>query len=240
MKSIRRISVSEQVLSSILSYIQEHHLKVGDKLPTEAFFSETFRVSRTSVREAMKALSINGALESIPGRGTFIRPPMLDIILNETDNTVIQARVTISQLMEVRTALEQLAIELAIERGTDEEIRALEDDVARLNAAILSDSPWAALDTEFHVGIAEMARNPLLLKSIRSLSATIVKYRDAMTAANTDMSGYVLEHGRMLDALRARDKKAAVRAVKQHMEITEELLKELVDKNSAGLFVNVD
>ena len=76
MSAIKRVSLSEQVLNSILSYVKEDHLRVGEQLPTETEFAKIFGVSRTSVREAMKALSINKAIESIPGKGSFVRPAM--------------------------------------------------------------------------------------------------------------------------------------------------------------------
>ena len=69
MKQVRRTSLSEQVLESILDYIQENHLSIGDKLPTEEELTERLNVSRTSVREALKGLSINGVVESIAGKG---------------------------------------------------------------------------------------------------------------------------------------------------------------------------
>ena len=71
MKKLKRLSLSEQVVNAIVQYIQENNLKTGDKLPTEKEFSDKFNVSRTSVREAIKALGINGILKSIPGKGTF-------------------------------------------------------------------------------------------------------------------------------------------------------------------------
>ncbi len=56
MKTIKRLSLSEQVVRSIVQYVQENNLQPGDQLPTENEFAESFGVSRTSVREAIKAL----------------------------------------------------------------------------------------------------------------------------------------------------------------------------------------
>ena len=109
MGAIKRISLSQQVLTSILDYIRDNQLRVGDKLPTESEFSKRFQVSRTSVREAMKVLNFNCAVESIPGKGAFIREPMLSFLLNTEENLVDQANVSVSQVMEVRLAVELLA-----------------------------------------------------------------------------------------------------------------------------------
>ena len=65
MSAIRRVSLPEQVFNSIVNYTQEHGMQVGDKLPTEGEFAELFQVSRTSVREATKALGMNGAVDYV-------------------------------------------------------------------------------------------------------------------------------------------------------------------------------
>ena len=77
MGAIKRISLSQQVLTSILDYIRDNQLRVGDKLPTESEFSKRFQVSRTSVREAMKVLNFNGAVRATywfpwPGKEQFL------------------------------------------------------------------------------------------------------------------------------------------------------------------------
>lgn len=240
MNRIRRISLSEQVLNSILQYVKEHNIAVGDQLPTETDFAAMLGVSRTSVREAMKALSINKAIESIPGKGSFVRPAMLNLMLDQSSELVVKAKATISQIMEVRTAMEVLAVELAIERGTDEELALVREATQNLHEAIQSGNPWAIAGSSFHIRIAEMSKNPLLLKNVQMLSSSIGKYKDALFAANTDMELYMREHQNILDALYRRDKKAARKAMIRHMEITKTDLLHLVDKNSANIFLDIE
>lgn len=240
MSTIQRVSLSEQVLSSIINYAQEHKLQVNDKLPTEDEFSKYFQVSRTSVREAMKALSMSGAVKSIPGKGTFICSPMLDFILSKSAKLVFQANISISQFMEVRTAIELLAANLAVERATDEDIAGITEAMEELRHAILSKKSWTIQGSKFHIKIAESAKNPLIVKSIESFSDILGKYRDTMANANTeaDMEEHIREHEAILNALRARDKKAIRAAVLRHLKNTEENLKRLVDKNSAIKFIS--
>ena len=125
MKTIKRVSLSEQVVNSVVQYIQENDLHPGDQLPTENEFSSLFGVSRTSVREAIKALGINGVLTSVPGKGTFLRSNAVSL---EHNNILqMEAHTTISDVMEVRTPLEVQATKLAVERGTSEESMVLEE-----------------------------------------------------------------------------------------------------------------
>ena len=106
MKTIKRLSLSEQVVRSIVQYVQENNLQPGDQLPTENEFAESFGVSRTSVREAIKALGINGMLKSVPGRGTFLQPQVATLHLEDNGLLQMEAKTSITELMEVRAPLE--------------------------------------------------------------------------------------------------------------------------------------
>ncbi|MDQ0508381.1 GntR family transcriptional repressor for pyruvate dehydrogenase complex [Peptoniphilus ivorii] len=235
MSAIERVSLSEQVLKSIVHYVQTNGLQVGDKLLTESEFSDLFQVSRTSVREAMKALGINGAVKSIPGKGTYIREPMLNYILNDSEKLEFEARVSIHQIIEVRLAVELLAGELATERASEEDILRVEEAMQDLRKAVLSQNPWAVQGAKFHVRIAESTKNPLIIKLIESYSDTVGHYRDALVDFNTpqEMKNHIQEHEDILNALRNRDKKAMEVAIRKHLMRTEENLEKLVHENAA-------
>jgi len=240
MKAIKRVYLSEQVLDSVIKYIQEHHLCVGDKIPTEGEFAELFQVSRTSVREAIKALGMNGAVESIPGKGTFLRAPITEVMLNRSGglDQIIKAQKSIKEIIEVRTALELLAAELAIERASDSEIELVSDAMDVLVSVVDKGERWAEAGTRFHTCIAEIGGNTFLVDAIKSLNDTLTRYKNALNNADTGMGIYIEEHQKILDALRVRDKKAAAKAVKSHMKITERDVQSLVNQASASTFIN--
>ena len=214
-------------------------MQVGDKLPTEGEFAELFQVSRTSVREATKALGMNGAVESIPGKGTFIRQPMLNYILNDCEKLVFEANVSIAQIMEVRTAVELLAADLAIGRSSEEDIARVSDALEDLRQAIHSNQSWAAQDANFHVRMAECAKNPLVVKLVESYSDTMRKYLDAMVQSKAvqDLEQHIQEHERILQALQNRDKETMHAAVRHHLKNTQSYLLRLVDENSAIKYI---
>ena len=215
-------------------------MRVGDKLPTEGEFAALFNVSRTSVREATKALSMNGAVESIPGKGTFICQPMLNYILNDSENLVFEADVSITQIMEVRLAVELLAGDLAIERAREEDIGQISDALEDLRRAIRSGERWSAQDAAFHIRLAESAKNPLVNKLLASYSDTMRRYLDAMVDSNTDrdMEQHIQEHERILRALQARDKAVMRASIRNHLKSTQAHLMRLVDENTAIRFIN--
>ena len=237
MGAIKRISLSQQVLTSILDYIRDNQLRVGDKLPTESEFSKRFQVSRTSVREAMKVLNFNGAVESIPGKGAFIREPMLSFLLNTEENLVDQANVSVSQVMEVRLAVELLAADLAIKRATEQDLEWIGAAIDDMRQAAAIGKPWTWESPAFHIRIAESTKNPLVVKLMESYVDTVTRYCETMGDFHISPAEHIRSHEAILNAIRARDPEAAHAAIHAHMEDAEQTIHRLVNKDSALLFM---
>lgn len=237
MATIKRISLSQQVLTSIIDYVRSNQLRVGDRLPTEGEFAQRFQVSRTSVREAMKVLNFNGAVESIPGKGAFIREPMLNFLLNNDEKLVDQANASIAQVMEVRLAVELLAVELAIKRAAPEDLDRIQESIEEMRAASASGQPWTWESPAFHVRIAESTKNPLVVKLMESYTDTVARYCETMETFHVEAEEHIRSHQAILDAIRAKDLQAAQMAVRSHMENSEREMHQLVNKDSAVLFM---
>jgi len=236
-KSINRLSLSEQVAQLVLQYISEHELKPGDQIPTESEFAELFQVSRSSIREAMKALSINGLLVSTPGKGTFLQPKALNVAVGSDGTLQMQAKATITEIMEVRTPLEIKAIELAAIRGSGEEIDELEEITKHYREAVEQGSGWPAWGSKFHAQIAAMSGNPLLISTLRHLSEMVEQYRNNLALFYGDKDCYIESHKKICAALRHRDVDAAREEMCRHMKITEEALQGIVDAGNAEKFL---
>lgn len=237
MKAIKRLSLSEQVVNSIIQYIQENHLIPGDQLPTESEFAEMFQVSRTSIREAMKALSINGMFTSTPGKGTFLLPKALSTVMGEDGILQIQAKATITEIMEVRTPLEIKSIELAAMRATKDELNALDEIAAHYKEAVDNNSGWTIWGHRFHAQIAMMSGNPLLVSTLQQLSEMVDQYRGNLAVFYKNNKDYCEGHIKLCAALRRGDVATASEEMRLHMLITEEALKGIVDGANANQFL---
>lgn len=235
LKTIKRVSLSEQVVNSVIQYIQENDLHPGDQLPTENEFSSLFGVSRTSVREAIKALGINGVLTSVPGKGTFLQSQA--VALEHSKILQMEAHTTISDVMEVRTPLEIQAIKLAVERGTSEEIVALEEICSNYELAVEQHTDHSAWGRKFHAHIASMSANSLLINMLQSLSDITNRYRGSLAESDTEVEFYAQSHRDMCAAFRARDAEAAGREMARHMERTRQALQESVTSGNATKFI---
>ena len=234
MKAIRRQSLSEQVVESILNYIKDKDMKPGEQIPTESEFSEFFQVSRTSIREAMKALSMNGVILSIPGKGTFLQPKAMDTFIGQDGVLKMKARATIKEIMEIRTPLEVLAIKLAAERGTEKEFEELEKICTEYVNAVEAKRDWMQWGARFHAAIAEMTKNQLLISSLRLLGDSVQQYREQLAICYGTNIYYIESHKIICRALREGDVEKATEEMFHHMKVTEASLNKLVDENSTG------
>lgn len=237
MKAIKRLSLSEQVVDSIIQYIRENDLKPGDQLPTESDFAELFQVSRTSIREAMKALSINGIFESTPGKGTFLLPRALTMSMGADGILQMQAEATITEIMEIRTPLEILAIKLAVERGSEDEITVLEGITANYRKAVESGKDFTVWGARSHAQIAAMSGNPLLISTLQLLSEMIDQYRNNLATFFEDNTRYCESHKIICACLRRRDAAGAQEEMRRHMAMTENALKSIVVPENAEKFL---
>ncbi len=236
-KAIKRQSLSEQVVESILQYIKDNDMKPGEQIPTESEFAELFQVSRTSIREAMKALSINGVVSSTPGKGTFLQPKAMNTVIGQDGTLQTKARATIAQIMELRTPLEVLAVGLAAERGNLKEFEELEEIIKMYKEAVSSKDCWVQWGTKFHERIAEMSRNPLLVSTLRLLSNMVEQYRENLAEFYEDKSFYIENQKRICDALMRRDVDAAQAEMQEHMKMTEDALNMIVNEGNAVEFL---
>lgn len=237
MKAIKRISLSEQVVNSVVQYIAENGLKPGDQLPTENEFAEIFEVSRTSIREAIKALGINGMLTSVPGKGTFLLPKATSLIIDQNGILQMEARTTIAEVMEVRTPLEIKAVELAVERGSDEEIQVLEDLCRSYRNAVERGTVYSIWGKKFHAQIAAMGQNALLTSTLQSLADMTDMYRGNLEENDAAVDYYMQSHEAICQAFRKRDAKTAMEEMRRHMERTLQALTELVNDDNAKRFI---
>ena len=174
---------------------------------SERRFSETLGLSRTPVREAIKALASEGFLEIVPMRGTFVRQLTLQ---------------DLREIHEVRLGLEGIASVLAAEQGPRDELRACAEELAALDArparAKLDITATQRLGWRFHEAIFRNAGNERLLalySNLRAQSGLALQQNDAYDA--TRVRAAVREHLQIYAAIAARDSDTAQRRTWDHL-----------------------
>ena len=227
--SIKKNALAEEILSRLLNLIKERELRPGDKLPPERELATMMNVSRPSLREALRALSIMNIIEIRQGDGTYISSLEPDLLVEHLDFVFALDDSTFLELFEARKILEVGIVALAAERITDEEIAVLEDCLQ--NAVDSAADPVAFLqaDLDLHEAITRAAKNPILSRVMTSISQLGSASRSRTTSIPGVVNDTVNDHHNIVAALKARNPEAARQAMLFHLNNVETRLERLVE-----------
>jgi DNA-binding GntR family transcriptional regulator len=219
MVEITHESLTDRIYEILKDNIECQELPSGTRL-IENDIAAQLNVSRTPVREAINRLSSEGLVVLVPRRGAFVAS---------------LTSKTIRELYEIREALEGLAIKLAAAHLTDEDLQALQDNLAQFRIAIRDDdfTIYFELDRKFHELLIELARNDKLLELFKMIDGSIhvTRWLHCETGFITEIALH--EHQNIVAALLSRDFHLASQLVQAHIRrVKEELLER--PSNSTG------
>jgi GntR family transcriptional repressor for pyruvate dehydrogenase complex len=214
----------EQIVNQIEQSIITGQLKPGDQLPPERELAQTFGVSRTAVREAVKALREKGLVEAHPGRGTFITDGTSQAIRQSLDRMVkIGQAGGPARLIEIRQILEPEIAARAALRASDKDVAALREAFAAMEAAGDDADRYIEADLDFHLVLAETVDNPIVLALIDSIVVLLREHRVHMFHVHGGPERGQFHHRRILEAVERHDADAARRAMQAHLQqVTED------------------
>ncbi len=211
-----RAQVEQKIRAAILS----GELTGGERLPSEDELGKQFGVSRTTVREALRALCAQGLITKSPGvkGGSFVQEVdsgSLGEILQES----LEVRLRLGALRPdevamVREYLEVPAVRLAAENRSARDLATLREVVGREKAASVDDPEAVELGTRFHATIAAASGNRALASFVQALHAVGEPVRDLRPTAEET----VRHHQAILAAIDAGDPDAAEAATLEHLE----------------------
>ena len=221
---IKSTRIYEEIVRQVKQMIAEGRLKSGDQLPPERDLAEKFVVSRTSVREALRALESLGLLESRPGEGTFVREVSVESLIEPLALVMASHREAIGELFEARRLLEPAIAALAARRATPEELAEMERILEDQAKAIAAGKTGLTQDAAFHAAIGAAAHNGAITRIAHAVMDLLTQSREESlnTPGRPDRSHQ--DHRRILTAIHARDERAAQRAMLDHLEAVEGLV----------------
>jgi GntR family transcriptional repressor for pyruvate dehydrogenase complex len=218
-KLVRTSRLYEQIVQQIEDSILKGALKAGDQLPAERELAIRFGVSRTAVREAVKALREKGLVEAYSGRGTFITDGTSQAVRQSFDLMVkIGQPEGSTDLAEVRSILEPEIAALAAERAEESDRATLREAVAVMDRSLKDADAYIEADLDFHLALAEAAANPLILSLIDSIVGLLREQRLRIFQVEGGPQRGQIHHKRILEAMEKRDAKMARDAMKAHLE----------------------
>ena len=220
-------TVAEAISAEILNLLRHKELKPGDKLPPERELAEMLGVSRPSLREALRALSIMKVVEVRQGDGTYVSALKPEELVEHLEFVFMLDDSTMLQLFEARKIIETGNVSLAAERITDEELAALHDCLEESERSVDDPEAFLLADITLHEIITHAARNPLLERFMASIG-TLGRASRHKTVRVTSVTAATVEHHRQIvGALEARDPQAAGAAMLRHLEHVEQMYQQL-------------
>ncbi|MFB7600110.1 FadR/GntR family transcriptional regulator [Streptomyces sp. NPDC056160] len=220
------MAVTDEAIEKIKGMIVSGALRPGDRLPKESELAAGLGLSRNSLREAVRALSLMRILDVRQGDGTYVTSLDPQLLLEALSFVVDFHRDdTVLEFLAVRRILEPAATALAASRIDERRLSALD---AQLDA--LGGSPsveeLVAADLEFHRGIVGSSGNSVLCSLLDGLSGPTTRARIWRGLTQEDAVGRTLrEHRAILGALRDRDAEAARSWATVHIASVEQWLR---------------
>ncbi|MDQ1014028.1 DNA-binding FadR family transcriptional regulator [Streptomyces afghaniensis] len=216
---VRRVSAMEAVLEYLRGAIERGDYAIGDKLPSEAELCRTLEVSRPVLREALRALQTMGLTVSRTGKGTFVVASTVE------DPTF--GDYSASDLLEVRRHVEIPVAGYAARRRTPENLDHLAHLLDRMERET-DTTAWVAMDTLFHLAVAEAAQNPVFRRVIEEIRDALARQSAFLNELGGRREQSNREHRAIVEALIDGSENDAVEAMAHHLDRVETTLTDIV------------
>ena len=222
---IKSTRIYEEIVRQVKQLIAEGRLKTGDRLPPERELAEKFVVSRTSVREALRALESLGLIEIRAGEGTFVRQVSVDALVGPLALMMTSQREAIGELFEARRVLEPAIAALAASRATPDEVQDMERILEAQAREVAAGRTGLAEDAAFHTAIGAAAHNRAITRIVHAIMDLLTQSREESLNTPGRPTRSHQDHRRILQAIAKRNPSAARQAMADHLVAVEALVR---------------
>jgi GntR family transcriptional repressor for pyruvate dehydrogenase complex len=220
--AIKKTRIHEEVVTQIHELIREGRLKAGDQLPSERELSETFKVSRTSVREALRTLETKGLIISRTGMGNFVADLPIESLIAPLAKLLIEEKNALADIFETRKLIEPHIAALAAERATKKDIERMKSILEKQSEAVSRGETGVEADAELHFAIGQATQNQALEKLVSGLMEILSHSREESLQTLDRRRASIEAHRKILSAIEQHDKSRTKEAMFQHIERVEE------------------
>jgi len=217
LRAIKKTRIHEEVFSQIQELIKDGRFKARDQLPSERELAETFKVSRTSVREALRTLESQGLIVSRSGMGNFVVDLPVESLVGPLARLLIDEKKALADVFEMRKLIEPHIAALAAERATKSDIAQLKKIVAKQGEAVSRGTTGVEADAEFHFTIGRATRNQALQKLVSGLMELLSRSREDSLQTDVRRNASIDAHRRIIAAIEKHDKNKARGEMLRHV-----------------------
>ncbi|MGA9474889.1 MAG: FadR/GntR family transcriptional regulator [Terriglobales bacterium] len=226
LEPIHRETVMSMVARRIEQLVRSGDLKAGDRLPPEPDLAQMLRVSRGSLREALKGLMYLGLIKSRAGDGTYIQSSLSQALNQHFQWMILLDEVKHLEIYELRKIIEPNAAALAAKRSTRTDIDSLRAALDGLAEARGNPELFLAFDIQFHDAFAQASGNAAIQATMRMLYHATSEARKAVLPFIDDWDRHCQRHERVFAYIRDHKPVQARKAVLDDLDYAETLLRE--------------
>ncbi len=230
LKQLRSIRLSDQAVEQISASIMDGYYEPGSKLPSESELMDQLKVSRSSIREALRILESRGIIVVRAGSGAYVtEQPFNFQLADEAIDWLLHRKGALVQLLEVREILEGYAASLVSQRLDEQILEKLKENLRHREEFINAPDPDVTeisdIDFQFHEIIAEACGNQVVKEFICAITTRMTTSNCAMITLSAKGITHYHDHSKILGALQSGDPNLADRTMRAHIaEIRERVL----------------
>ena len=224
LKAVRKKRAYEDIVQQIRQLIEKGKLKREDRLPTERELSETFKVSRATVREAIFSLETINLVQRRQGNGTYVIASIEEALVHPLATSLFHEKDDIIDIFSLRKIIEPEVAQLASQNRTLEELNELEEILKGQDEEVAGGRNPIQRNADFHRLLARMAKNRVLERLLLALFDLLGKTRERYLQTEERKQKSLHGHHEILNAIRSGHGPAARQVMRRHLEGVEHTL----------------
>lgn len=222
LKPVSRVTLGEQVAAQLSDQITEGRWKPGEKLPSESELCGALSIGRSTLREALKSLAFVGMVQMRPGDGTYVVGDSGALIDRIMSRGILKTEKELQDVGEARMLIECETAALAAERASAKDLDQIELLMEEMGQSLRgSGRDFVDLDVEFHLAIAQCAKNQMLYELLTPVRGVLKEWIGKSQELPGIKESAHRQHGKILSAVRRHEPDKARHAMRTHLQTCE-------------------
>jgi GntR family transcriptional repressor for pyruvate dehydrogenase complex len=210
-------STTSIIIEKLLNLLRDRSLKAGDRLPPERELAEIMKVSRPSLREALKSLETMNIIRIRQGLGAFVNKLEPESIVEHLDIVFTLDNTLYHDLYKARRVLESAIARIAAENISDDELEMIEENIAKAVESVQMPQEFLELDFQLHSLILKASKNRILPVFIQSINKLNLMMREKTNSILSIRQSTLVDHQKILTALKMKNPEMAAKAMEEHL-----------------------
>jgi len=222
-RPLTKKKIFDEVYDQLISLISNGKLKPGEQLPPERVLAKDLRVSRQSIREALKKAESKGLIKVRQGEGTFILSAASDLLESPFLTMMTEEVGKIYEFIEIRKLIEVWCAQKAAQFATSRDLKKMEKALSEMEKLIDSREILGKPDIDFHIAIAEASHNTLMVHMMTTIKQILLSMFKISNFTRRPGKNRILirQHQEIYQAIKSKNPQLAAQKMEGHLQFVE-------------------